>query len=119
MRQYEGTVKTDQGQIDSAKLQLIYCRITAPISGRIGLRLVDPGNIVHASDTTGLVVITQLQPITVIFPLPEDSLPQVLPQLKAGEPLPVEAYDREQKQKAGHRIPSDRRQPDRSRPPAR
>ena len=80
MRQYEGAVKTDQGQIDNAKLQLVYCRITAPISGRVGLRLVDPGNIVHATDTNGLVVITQLQPITVIFSIPEDNLPQVLGQ---------------------------------------
>ena len=97
VRQYEGAVKTDQGQIDSAKLQLIYCRITAPISGRIGLRLVDPGNIVHATDANGLFVITQLQPITVIFPIAEDSLPQVLRKLNSGGQLPVEAYDREQK----------------------
>ena len=80
----KATIKTDQGQIDSARLQLTYSRITAPISGRIGLRLVDPGNIVHATDTNGLFVITQLQPITVIFSLPEDSLPQVMPKLKAG-----------------------------------
>jgi multidrug efflux system membrane fusion protein len=99
VRQLEGAIKTDQGQIDSAKLQLVYCKITAPISGRVGLRLVDPGNIVHASDVNGLVVITQLQPITVIFPIPEDSLPQVLARLKTGERLPVEAYDRELKQK--------------------
>jgi multidrug efflux system membrane fusion protein len=99
VRQLEGTIKTDQGQIDSAKLQLVYCQITAPISGRVGLRLVDPGNIVHASDVNGLVVITQLQPITVIFPIPEDSLPQVLARLKTGERLPVEAYDREMRQK--------------------
>ncbi|MGB7575424.1 MAG: MdtA/MuxA family multidrug efflux RND transporter periplasmic adaptor subunit [Thermodesulfobacteriota bacterium] len=99
VRQLEGTIKTDQGQIDSAKLQLVYCRITAPISGRVGLRLVDPGNIVHASDANGLVVITQLQPITVIFPIPEDSLPQVLARLKTGERLPVEAYDREMRQR--------------------
>ena len=97
VRQYEGAVKTDQGQIDSAKLQMIYCRITAPISGRIGLRLVDPGNIVRATDANGLFVITQLQPITVIFPIAEDSLPQVLRRLKSGGQLPVEAYDREQK----------------------
>jgi len=95
VRQLEGVVKADQGQIDSAKLQLVYCRITSPIRGRVGLRLVDPGNIVHASDTSGLVVITQLQPITVIFPIPEDSLPQVLDRLKTGERLPVEAFDRE------------------------
>jgi len=99
VRQLEGAIKTDQGQIDSAKLQLVYCQITSPISGRIGLRLVDPGNIVHVTDANGLVVITQLQPITVIFPIPEDSLPQVLARLKAGERLPVEAYDREMRQK--------------------
>jgi len=99
VRQLEGAIKTDQGQIDSAKLQLVYCKITAPISGRVGLRLVDPGNIVHATDTNGLVVITQLQPITVIFPIPEDSLPQVLARLKTGEPLLVEAYDREMRQR--------------------
>ena len=99
VRQYEGVVKADQGQIDSAKLQLVYCRITAPIGGRIGLRLVDPGNIVHATDANGLVVITQLQPTTVIFPIPEDSLPQVLAKLKTGERLPVDAYDREMKQR--------------------
>jgi multidrug efflux system membrane fusion protein len=78
VRQYEGTVKVDKGQIDSAKLQLVYSRITAPTSGRVGLRQVDAGNIIHATDTNGLVVITQIQPITVIFPVPEDSLPQVL-----------------------------------------
>jgi multidrug efflux system membrane fusion protein len=99
VHQYEGAVKADQGQIDNVKLQLVYCRITAPISGRIGLRLVDPGNIVHASDPNGLVVITQLQPIAVIFPIPEDSLPQVLAKLKTNEHLPVEAYDREMRQK--------------------
>jgi len=99
VRQLEGAIKTDQGQIDSAKLQLVYCQITAPISGRVGLRLVDPGNIVHVTDTNGLVVITQLQPITVIFPIPEDSLPRVLARLKSGERLPVEAYDREMKQR--------------------
>ena len=95
VHQFEGAVETDQGQIDNIKLQLVYCHITAPISGRVGLRLVDSGNIVHANDVNGLVVITQLQPITVIFPLPEDSLPQVIVRLKTGERLPVEAYDRE------------------------
>ncbi len=99
VRQLEGTVRADEGQIDSAKLQLLYCRIEAPIGGRIGLRLVDAGNIVHASDSNGLIVITQLQPIAVIFPIPEDNLPQVLSRLKKGEPLPVEAYDREMRQK--------------------
>jgi membrane fusion protein, multidrug efflux system len=99
MRQYEGIVKADQSQIDSARLQLTYCRITAPVSGRIGLRLVDPGNIVHAADANGLIVITQLEPITVIFPMPEDNLQPVLKRLKKGERMPVEAYDREQKMK--------------------
>ena len=99
VRQLEGTIKNDQGQIDSAKLNLVYCDITAPISGRVGLRLVDPGNIVHATDTNGLVVITQLQPMTVIFPIPEDSLAQVLAGLKSGQHQPVEAYDREMRQR--------------------
>jgi len=99
VHQYEGAVKADQGQIDNVKLQLVYCRITAPISGRVGLRLVDPGNIIHTNDPNGLVVITQLQPIAVIFPIPEDSLPEVLARLRAGEHLPVEAYDREMRQK--------------------
>jgi len=99
VRQLEGTVKNDQGQIDSAKLNLVYCQITAPVSGRVGLRLVDPGNIVHVTDTNGLVVITQLQPMTIIFPIPEDNLPQVLTRFKAGQPLLVEAYDREMRQK--------------------
>ncbi|HEY9072503.1 MAG TPA: efflux RND transporter periplasmic adaptor subunit, partial [Desulfobaccales bacterium] len=97
--QLQGTVKFDQGQIDNAKLQLVYSRITAPISGRIGLRPVDPGNIVHATDTTGLAVITQLEPITVIFTISEDHLPAVLARLKVGAHLPVDAYNREQTQK--------------------
>jgi membrane fusion protein, multidrug efflux system len=99
VNQYEGAVKMDQAQVDNAKLQLSYARITAPISGRLGLRLVDVGNIVHATDTTGLVVITQLQPVTVVFAIPEDSLPRVMKKLRAGEKLTVEAYDREQKVK--------------------
>ncbi len=99
VRQYEGTVKFDQGQIDNAKLQLTYSRITAPISGRLGLRLVDAGNIVRAGDANGLVVITQLQPVTVIFTIPQDNLPGLMPRLRSGEKLPVEAYDREQKKK--------------------
>jgi membrane fusion protein, multidrug efflux system len=97
--QYKGTIRTDQGQIDNAKLQLTYSRIIAPISGRIGLRLVDAGNIIRAGDPSGLLVITQLQPITVVFTIPEDSLPAVLEKLKAGERLPVEAFDREQKRR--------------------
>jgi len=90
-------VKFDQGQIDNAKLQLVYSTITAPIGGRLGLRLVDAGNIVHASDANGLVVITQLQPIAAVFTIPQDNLPEVLKRLRAGTPLPVEAYDRSQK----------------------
>ncbi len=101
VRQLEGSIKTDVGQIDSAKLQLTYCRITSPISGRVGLRSVDPGNIVHATDANGIVVITQLQPISVIFPIPEDNLPQVLARLRAGARLPVEAYDRDMKRLLG------------------
>ena len=97
VRQYEGAIKVDQGLIDSAKLQLTYSRITAPISGRIGLRLVDAGNMVHATDSGGLLTITQVQPIAVVFPLPEDSLPQVLGKMKGGQ-LAVEAFDREMKQ---------------------
>jgi len=99
VRQLEGIVKADQSQIDNAKLQLIYSRITAPISGRVGLRLVDPGNMVRANDTNGLLVITQLTPITVIFTIPEDNLPAVLERLKAGQQLTVDAFDREQKKK--------------------
>jgi multidrug efflux system membrane fusion protein len=99
VRQYEATIKSDQAQVDSAKLQLIYCRITAPSGGRVGLRLVDAGNIVHATDANGLVVITQLQPITVLFTIPEVSLPPVMAKLKAGARLTVEAYNQERKQK--------------------
>ncbi len=94
VHQYEGIIELDRGQIDAAKLQLIYSRITAPISGRIGLRLVDAGNIVHASDQNGLLVITQVQPIAVVFTLPEDNLSAVLTKLRAGESLTAEAYDR-------------------------
>jgi multidrug efflux system membrane fusion protein len=93
--QFDGAITSDQSQIDNAKLQLTYSRITAPISGRIGLRLVDAGNIVHATDTNGLLVITQLQPISVIFTLPEDQLPQVNAKLRSGVQLTVEAYDRD------------------------
>lgn len=99
VRQLEGMVKADQSQIDNAKLQLVYSRITASISGRVGLRLVDPGNMVHANDTNGLLVITQLMPIAVVFTIPEDNLPGVLERLNAGEQLAVDAFDREQKKK--------------------
>jgi multidrug efflux system membrane fusion protein len=92
--QFEGAVRSDQGAVDNAKLQLDYARITAPITGRAGLRLVDAGNMVHATDQTGLVVITQVQPIAVLFTIPEDDLPPVLAKLHAGETLVAEAYDR-------------------------
>ncbi len=99
VRQYEATVKIDQAAIDTAKLQLVYTRITAPVSGRLGLRQVDPGNIVRSGDTNGLVVITQLQPISVVFPIPEDSLPPVMAKVRAAAKLPVDAYDRADKVK--------------------
>jgi multidrug efflux system membrane fusion protein len=95
VRQFEAAVKTDQGVIDNAKLQLIYARITSPITGRIGLRLVDAGNIVHATDQNGLAVITQLQPISVIFSISQDYVLEVLKKLRAGQRMRVEAYDRD------------------------
>ncbi len=94
VQQYRGAVEVDAGQIDNAKLQLTYSRITAPISGRIGLRLVDPGNVVHANDTTGIVSITQVRPITVVFNLAEDDLPALQKALRANPQIPVEAWDR-------------------------
>jgi multidrug efflux system membrane fusion protein len=93
--QAEGNVKTDQANISNARLQLDYAKVKAPITGRIGLRLVDPGNIVHASDSNGLIVITQLQPITALFTIPEDSLPQVIKKLNAGAKLSVTAFNRD------------------------
>ena len=92
---YEGAIKADQASIDNAKLQITYSHITAPISGRVGLRLVDVGNIVHASDTNGLLVITQLQPIAVLFSLPQDQLPQVMEKMRSGKPMEVQAWDRD------------------------
>ena len=97
--QDQGTVKNDQGAVDNAKVNLIYCHITSPIDGRVGLRLVDPGNIVQANSTTALVVVTQLQPITVIFSVAEDYLPQIQKELKAGHRLDVIAFDRDQQTK--------------------
>lgn len=99
VRQYEGAIQLDQAQIDSAKLQLTYTRITAPISGRIGLRQVDPGNVIRASDANGLVVIAQLQPIAAIFPIPQDNLQAVMKRTRGAQRIPVEAWDREQKTK--------------------
>lgn len=92
--QFEGAIKTDQGAIQSAQLQLSYCDITAPIDGRIGLRIVDMGNMVHASDAAGLAVITQVQPIAVMFSLRQDDLPAVLAKLNANDKPPVDVYDR-------------------------
>src|SRR3984957_12188619 len=94
VQQDQGTVKLDQAQIDQQALNILYCHIVSPVTGRIGLRLVDPGNYIQTSNTTGIAVVTQLQPITVIFPIPEDDLPDILPQLNAGTPLEVSAYDR-------------------------
>jgi multidrug efflux system membrane fusion protein len=96
---YEGAIKADQATIDNAKLQITYSHITAPISGRVGLRLVDIGNIVHASDTNGLLVITQLQPIAVLFSLPQDQLPQVMDKMRSGRPMEVQAWDRDNSDK--------------------
>jgi membrane fusion protein, multidrug efflux system len=92
--QYEATILSDQAQIDSAKLNIAYCHIVAPVSGRVGLRLVDQGNYVTAGDATGLVVITQLQPISVIFTTAEDNLPQIQKRLRANATLQATAYDR-------------------------
>ena len=87
-------MKVDQGAIDNDKLNIAYCHITAPVSGRVGLRQVDPGNYVQSSSTNGLVMLTQLDPISVIFSVTEDNLPEVMRQLHAGATLPVDAYDR-------------------------
>jgi multidrug efflux system membrane fusion protein len=99
VKEAEATIKSDQGQVDAAKLNLTYSRITAPLTGRLGLRLVDPGNIVHASDANGLVVITQLEPISVLFTISEDQLPTVLQKMRAGQTLHVDLFDREMKRK--------------------
>lgn len=94
VRQYRGTIKVDQAQVDNARLNLGYCRIVSPVEGRVGLRQVDQGNYVQTSDANGIVVVTQLQPITVVFTIPEDNLQKVLARLRAGATLPVSAYDR-------------------------
>ena len=97
--QYEGTVTNDQGVLKAAELNVTYCHITAPITGIVGLRLVDPGNIVHASDSNGMLVITQIQPISVIFPIGEDQLPPILQKMRSGTKLTVDAWDREDTKK--------------------
>lgn len=94
VNQYEATLKTDQSAIDNARLQLSYCHIQSPISGQVGLRLVDPGNIVHASDAGGLVTIAQMDPISVLFSLPQDFLPVLNQKRSNGKPIPIEALDR-------------------------
>jgi multidrug efflux system membrane fusion protein len=94
VRQYEGALKIDQGQVDTANLNIAYCHVVAPLNGRVGLRQVDQGNYVTANDTNGLVVITEVQPITAIFSVPEDSLPAIIKQLNTGATLQVAAYDR-------------------------
>jgi len=99
VRQYEGTVKVDKGQVDNARLQLSYARITAPISGRIGLRAVDAGNMIKAGDTNGLATITQVTPISVIFTIAEDNLPVVIRRMREDTAVPVQAFDRSQANK--------------------
>jgi multidrug efflux system membrane fusion protein len=94
VKQDEGSVKADQAQIDQQKLNIEYCHIVSPVTGRIGLRLVDPGNYVQTSNSTGIAVVTQIEPISVIFSLPEDDIPQTEAQMKAGVTLQVTAYDR-------------------------
>ena len=95
VKQHKGTVDIDRAIVANAKLQLSYTKITAPISGRLGLRLIDQGNIVHTSDTIGLAVITEIQPIAVVFTLPEDELPAVMKKFKSSQGLTIEAYDRQ------------------------
>jgi multidrug efflux system membrane fusion protein len=97
--QFEGAVKLDQGNLDQAKVNLAYCHITSPIDGRVGLRLVDPGNIVQANGTTPLVVITQLRPITVEFNVAEDAVPQIMQAIHGGRQLEADAYDRANQKK--------------------
>jgi multidrug efflux system membrane fusion protein len=101
VRQHEGSIKVDRAVLENAKLQLGYTRVVAPISGRLGLRLVDAGNLVRSSDSGGLVVITQVDPVAAIFTIPQDTLPRVLAQLRDGKRIEVEAWDREQKEKLG------------------
>ena len=99
VEQYQATIKQDEANIENANLQLVYSQVTAPIGGIAGLRLVDPGNIVHAADATGMVVLTQLQPISVLFTIPEDSLPEIRRKLREGNRLRVEAYSRDDSRK--------------------
>jgi len=109
VEQYKGTVKNDEGQVDYQQVQLSYCHLTAPAPGRVGLRLVDPGNTIFAGNSNALVVITQLQPITVVFNVAEDNLSQVRSQILRRANLPVDAYDRAQLNKiaTGHLLTID------------
>ena len=109
VHQYEASLKVDQAQVESANLQLTYAHILTPVSGRVGLRQVDQGNIVHASDANGIAVITQLQPITVVFSIPQFAIPQVMKTFATGEPMAVVAYDRDGKTKlaTGHLVTID------------
>ena len=111
--QYQANLLSDQAQIDTQKLNITYCHIVAPVSGRVGLRLVDQGNYVTPGDATGLVIITQLQPISVIFPVAEDYLPQIQRRLRANATLEATAYDRTGATKLERRQAADARQPDR------
>ncbi|WP_420263835.1 MdtA/MuxA family multidrug efflux RND transporter periplasmic adaptor subunit [Candidatus Magnetominusculus dajiuhuensis] len=99
VKQYEAAIKADKAQVENARLQINYSKITAPVTGRTGLRQIDPGNIIHATDVNPIVVITQLKPISVIFPIAEDNLPRALEKLKKGQPIQVEAYDRQRSRK--------------------
>lgn len=96
VKQYQGAIKIDEGLIQATNVNLIYCHITSPIDGRVGLRLVDAGNLVQASDTTGIAIINTISPITVIFPVAEDNVPAILAQIDANKTLTVRAYDRQQ-----------------------
>ncbi|HEY1644955.1 MAG TPA: MdtA/MuxA family multidrug efflux RND transporter periplasmic adaptor subunit [Candidatus Saccharimonadales bacterium] len=98
VKQYQGAIQIDQGLIDATKINLIYCEITAPVSGRVGLRFIDPGNYVQTTDTNGIAVITALDPITIIFTLPEDQIPAVISSISSGNKLLVYAYNRQQTQ---------------------
>ena len=94
VKQYEGSVKTDQAQIAMQKLNINYCRIVSPVDGRVGLRLVDPGNYVQTTDSAGMAVVAQLQPMSIIFTVPEDDLPQIMAEMQGGATLGATAYDR-------------------------
>jgi len=109
VHQYEGTVEIDRGTVDNARLQLTYAKVTAPASGLVGLRQVDPGNIVHAADANGLVVIAQLQPMTAVYSVPESYLPAISRRMATRDPITVEAWDREQKNRlaVGHLLTID------------